>query len=72
MHKSAIMLNRTVYHVMPNLPVDEWVISREDDASFCELYPTKEAAVMAAKWRALHEGAAQVKVHDDHGKIEER
>jgi hypothetical protein len=67
-----MVTKRTVYHVMPNLPVDEWVVSREDDASFCELYPTKEAAVLAANRRALHEGAAQVKVHEDNGDIEDQ
>ena len=62
--------NRTVYHVVPNSSADAWVISRENDDTFREQYPTKEDAVTAAKERARGEEPSQVKVHRSDGNME--
>jgi hypothetical protein len=62
--------NRTVYHVLPNASADEWIVSRENDATFREQYRTKEEAVKAAKGRARGEEPSQVKVHRADGNME--
>ena len=52
-----------VYHVVPNASATEWVISRDDDRSFCELYRTKEEAIEAAAGRARRHRPSQLRVH---------
>jgi hypothetical protein len=62
--------DRTVYHVVPNAAADRWVVSREGESEFREEYPTKDAAVNAAKERARGEEPSQVKVHKQDGNMD--
>jgi hypothetical protein len=62
--------DRTVYHVVPDAAGEQWLVTRERDDRFREEYPTKEAAVAAARQQARQQEPSQVKVHRSDGNME--
>ena len=62
--------SRTIYHVLPDVAAEKWVIHPENNDSFREEYGTKDEAVRAAKERAYAQEPSQVRVHHGDGDME--
>ena len=62
--------NRTIYHVVPDVSGEAWVVTQEDDHAFRREFRTKDEAVQAAKERARDQEPSHVKVHEADGNLE--
>ena len=60
---------REVYHVVPDVTAEKWVVSREK-ADFRREFDNKEEAEQFAKTKAKQAGLGQVKVHTRNGNME--
>jgi hypothetical protein len=65
-----LAIDRTVYHVIPNLGSRAWLVVLEGNDRFRLEYRTKEAAVEAATELAREQEPSQVRVHSDQGKVD--
>jgi hypothetical protein len=60
---------RTVYHVIPSVNAEQWLVSQEN-VNFRQEFRTKEDAVSFAKERAREQEPSQVKVHKSDGNLD--